>query len=163
MNIKVLCIDNYLENGTITDEQYKEKEEYIKRLKKVAIIDRNMYATKNAIYFINGNEKIFISDSDLCEDISYICRANISESDYLEESGIMFNRIDTIPILEEKLKNNDTDIINFINEVFESNNCSYDFEYRLMDLCLKDLIDKKINELKEFKKIIETGYKIIWK
>ena len=32
MNIKVLWIDNYLENGTITDEQYKEKEEYIKRL-----------------------------------------------------------------------------------------------------------------------------------
>ena len=49
MDIKVLCIDNYLENGTITDEQYKEKEEYIKRLKKVATKDRNMYSTKDEI------------------------------------------------------------------------------------------------------------------
>ena len=34
MQIKVLWINNYLENGTITDEQYKNKEKFIKELRK---------------------------------------------------------------------------------------------------------------------------------
>ena len=162
MKIKVLWIDNYLENGTITDEQYKEKEKYIKRLKKVAIIDRNMYATKDEIFFINGSEKILMDDSDLCEDICSYCNSDIFDDDYIDIAGINFYKIDIIPILNEKLKNNDSEIVNFINNVFMSNECAYDFEYKLIDLCFKYLIDKKIKELEELKQSIDKNEKIIW-
>lgn len=162
MNIKVLWIDNYLENGTITDEQYKEKEEYIKRLKKVATKDRNMYATKDEIFFINGSEKILMDDSDLCEDICSYFNSDIFDDDYIDIAGINFYKIDIIPILNEKLKNNASEIVNFVNNVFMSNECTYDFEYKLIDLCFKYLIDKKIKELEELKQSIDKNEKIIW-
>ena len=164
MKIKALYVDNYLSDGVITDEEYQLKEKKISEfINKSKTNDNVYYNTKNNyIYFINGSENEL--DYNNYNDIIDVCNMTTASEDWIEISGITFNRVDCISILEEKLNNNDFEIVDFVKHVFKTNECNkYMFEYRLLDLCFKDLIDKKISELNNIKNSINNDIRIDWR
>ena len=83
MNIKVLCIDNYLENGTITDEQYKSMQTAVRTMYQKRKEDKVNFI---GVFCVMFNKQIKRKKALYCaEFVRYALNTGNIELNYLPE------------------------------------------------------------------------------